>query len=39
VPVCADPVDGLAVPVTLLRTWTARFVEHLDVPFPVTLPS
>jgi hypothetical protein len=39
VPVYADPVDGLAVPVMLLQTWTARLVEHLDVSFPVTLPS
>jgi hypothetical protein len=34
VPVYADPVDGLAVPVPLLQTWTAGLVEHPDVPFP-----
>jgi hypothetical protein len=29
VPVCADPVDGLAVPADLLQAWTARLVETL----------
>jgi len=32
VPVYADPVDGLAVPVALLQTWTARLIERLDTP-------
>ena len=31
-PVYADPVDGLAVPVDLLQTWTARLVETLGTP-------
>jgi L-2-hydroxycarboxylate dehydrogenase (NAD+) len=31
-PVYADPVDGLAVPVPLLQTWTARLVERLGTP-------
>ena len=31
-PVYADPVDGLAVPVGLLRTWTARLIEALGTP-------
>jgi L-2-hydroxycarboxylate dehydrogenase (NAD+) len=35
VPVYADPVDGLAVPVTLLQTWTARLVEQLGTPADV----
>jgi L-2-hydroxycarboxylate dehydrogenase (NAD+) len=35
VPVYADPVDGLAVPVTLLQTWTAGLVERLGTPADV----
>jgi L-2-hydroxycarboxylate dehydrogenase (NAD+) len=35
VPVYADPVDGLAVPVMLLQTWTARLVEQLGTPADV----
>jgi LDH2 family malate/lactate/ureidoglycolate dehydrogenase len=35
VPVYADPVDGLAVPVTLLRTWTAGLVERFGTPTDV----
>lgn len=31
-PVYADPLDGLAVPVPLLRTWTARLVESVGTP-------
>ena len=31
-PVYADPLDGLAVPVPLLRTWTARLVEAVGTP-------
>lgn len=31
-PIYADPVDGLAVPVGLLRVWTARLIESLDTP-------
>ncbi len=31
-PVYADPVDGLAVPVGLLQAWTARLVEELGTP-------
>jgi len=37
VPVNADPVGGLVVPVGLLQAWTARFVElgeHNRAPFP-----
>jgi len=34
-PVYADPTDGLAVPVTLLQTWTARIVERLGTPADV----
>ena len=32
VPVYADPLDGLAVPVDLLQTWTARLVDRLGTP-------
>jgi L-2-hydroxycarboxylate dehydrogenase (NAD+) len=32
VPVYADPTDGLAVPVALLQTWTARLVASLGTP-------
>jgi len=32
VPVYADPVDGLAVPVDLLQAWTARLVESVGTP-------
>jgi LDH2 family malate/lactate/ureidoglycolate dehydrogenase len=32
VPVYPDPVDGLAVPVGLLRAWTARLIEGLATP-------
>jgi LDH2 family malate/lactate/ureidoglycolate dehydrogenase len=32
VPIYADPVDGLAVPVGLLRAWTARLIESLGTP-------
>jgi LDH2 family malate/lactate/ureidoglycolate dehydrogenase len=32
VPIYADPVDGLAVPVLLLQTWTARLVERVGTP-------
>ncbi|HEX3428789.1 MAG TPA: Ldh family oxidoreductase [Candidatus Limnocylindrales bacterium] len=31
-PVYADPTDGLAVPVELLRAWTARLVESAGTP-------
>lgn len=31
-PIYADPVGGLAVPVGLLRAWTARLVERLGTP-------
>src|SRR6185503_13998734 len=31
-PVYADPIDGLAVPVDLLQAWTARLVESLGTP-------
>ena len=31
-PVYADPLDGLAVPVDLLQTWTARLVGRLGTP-------
>ena len=31
-PVYADPIDGLAVPVNLLQAWTARLVESLGTP-------
>lgn len=31
-PVYADPVDGLAVPVPLLRAWTARLIESIGTP-------
>lgn len=31
-PVYADPVDGLAVPVDLLLAWTARLVEAIGTP-------
>lgn len=31
-PVYADPIDGLAVPVGLLQTWTAGLVERLGTP-------
>ena len=31
-PVYADPVDGLAVPVDLLQTWTARLIESVGTP-------
>jgi len=31
-PVYADPIDGLAVPVELLRAWTARLVESVGTP-------
>jgi LDH2 family malate/lactate/ureidoglycolate dehydrogenase len=37
VPVYADPVDGLAVPVDLLRTWTARLVETLGTPADIAV--
>jgi hypothetical protein len=30
VPVDADPIDGLAVPVGLLRAWAARPVDCRD---------
>jgi L-2-hydroxycarboxylate dehydrogenase (NAD+) len=32
VPVYADPVDGLAVPVGLLQAWTAGLVERVGTP-------
>lgn len=31
-PVYADPVDGLVVPVGLLQAWTARLVERVGTP-------
>ena len=31
-PVYADPVDGLAVPVGLLRAWTARLIVSIGTP-------
>ena len=34
-PVYADPVDGLAVPATLLRAWTARLVESIGTPLDI----
>src|SRR6476660_1226654 len=35
VPIYADPVDGLAVPVNLLRTWTARLIERIGTPVDI----
>ena len=34
-PIYADPVDGLAVPVALLQTWTARLVERVGTPVDI----
>ena len=34
-PIYADPVDGLAVPVGLLQTWTAGLIESLGTPSDV----
>ena len=31
-PTYADPVDGLAVPVDLLLTWTAGLIESVGTP-------
>jgi L-2-hydroxycarboxylate dehydrogenase (NAD+) len=37
VPIYADPVDGLAVQVGLLRAWTARLIESLGTPADIAL--